>query len=130
MNQIADLPECVIAKQSQIIETIPVGNTEQPDFLNCAIQIECNFEPETLMKKCLEIEKNMGRIRSQKWEPRLIDIDILFWEKGVIKTPVITLPHPECHQRKFVLQSLMEICPDWKHPIVHKTIKQLYEELL
>jgi 2-amino-4-hydroxy-6-hydroxymethyldihydropteridine diphosphokinase len=124
------LPNCKIQIISRILETKPVGNTEQPFFLNCAIQIDCTFNPEELMDCCLVIEKNMGRIRNKKWEPRLIDIDILLWEKGEIQKSTITLPHPECHKRKFILQSLAEICPNWEHPIINKTMKQLYEEFI
>ena len=129
IEQIKALPHCRCKKQSSIIETKPVGNTAQPDFLNCAIEIEIKIKPEELMKACLRIEKKMGRARKIKWEPRLIDIDVILFEAGVYDSELITLPHPECHQRKFVLQSLVEICPDWVHPSNNKTIKKLYEEL-
>jgi 2-amino-4-hydroxy-6-hydroxymethyldihydropteridine diphosphokinase len=85
--------------------------------------------PEDLLKKCLYIENQLGRIRLEKWGSRTIDIDLLFLEDTIMNTEALVLPHPELHKRKFVLTSLMELCPDFIHPILHKTIKEIFVEL-
>jgi 2-amino-4-hydroxy-6-hydroxymethyldihydropteridine diphosphokinase len=129
IEHIKNLPETKLLQESSLIETKAEGNPNQPDFINCVIEIETEFQPEELMNACLEIEKKMGRIRKKKWEPRLIDIDILLFEDGCLKSEKVTIPHPLCHKRRFVLQSLVEICPECVHPIQNKSMKELLEEL-
>lgn len=129
IEHIKNLPKTKLLKESSLIETKAEGNPNQPDFINCVIEIETEFHPETLMNACLEIEKKMGRTRKKKWEPRLIDIDILLFEGGYIESKKVTIPHPLCHKRRFILQSLAEICPEYVHPIKNKTMKELLEEL-
>jgi 2-amino-4-hydroxy-6-hydroxymethyldihydropteridine diphosphokinase len=130
IKRIQQNPFCIVEKQSKTIETKPVGNLHQPDFLNCAILVQTNLSAEELLLFCLNAEAEMGRIRRQKWEARIIDIDILLCEEKMIKKEIVTIPHPELHKRAFVLQSLSEICPNWIHPEFNKTIKTLFEETL
>lgn len=118
-----------LLQQSTIIETEPYGKTDQPDFLNCVIQVKTEKNPELLLEICNNIENDLGRIRNEKWGPRTIDIDILFIDDMVIHTPDLIVPHPEVHLRAFVLTSLNEIAPDFIHPILNKTIKEIYKEL-
>ena len=117
-----------ILQQSEIIETKPLGNRKQPDFLNCILKTTTDLDPIELLQICLEIEKKLGRKRTQKWASRTIDIDILFYGDEIIQSDELTIPHPEIQNRKFVLNSLNEICPDFVHPIINKKISQIILE--
>ena len=119
-----------IIKSSSIINTKPVGITNQPDFLNCVIQINTILEPEPLLYELLKIEKEMGRVRKQKWCPRIIDLDILFFYNVILETENLTIPHPEILNRKFVLTSMKEIAPKFVHPREKKTIEEIFEKVL
>lgn len=112
MQHIANLPFTSIMKQSDIIETAPWGIIDQPAFLNMAIDIETALPPGDLLKELLQIEEIMGRIRTQKWGPRIIDIDILSYENVKMNTSELTLPHPFITERSFVLLPLSQIAPD------------------
>jgi 2-amino-4-hydroxy-6-hydroxymethyldihydropteridine diphosphokinase len=115
----------VIIKQSSIYRTKAWGKIDQPDFLNQVIQIETNLSPEDLLISVLEIEKKMGRVRNEKWGPRIIDIDILFYNQIVINLPQLIIPHPEIAARRFTLSPLAELSPDFSHPLLNKTIDEL-----
>ncbi len=117
-----------IIKNSEIIETIPYGNVNQPDFLNCVSKIETELNPVKLLEICTEIEIKLGRKRSQKWASRTIDIDILFYGNETFQSDELTIPHPEIQKRKFILKSLKEICPDFVHPVLNKKISQIILE--
>lgn len=118
-----------ILRESSIIETEPFGKTDQGNFLNCVLEIEAELNPRKLLQACNKIEELLGRVRKEKWGPRTIDIDILFYGDEINDSPKITLPHPGIQERKFVLDSLLELCPDLVHPKLNKTIKKLHEEL-
>ncbi|MCD4795727.1 MAG: 2-amino-4-hydroxy-6-hydroxymethyldihydropteridine diphosphokinase [Candidatus Cloacimonetes bacterium] len=129
ISYLSSNPRINVLKESTIIETEPIGNINQPKFLNCALKIETDLDAVILLKTCLNIEFNMGRIRTRKWEPRIIDIDILFYGKQVIDEGYITIPHTELHRREFVMRSLNEICPDFEHPVLKKRMKDIFMEL-
>jgi 2-amino-4-hydroxy-6-hydroxymethyldihydropteridine diphosphokinase len=114
---------------SSFYETEPVEVTDQPWFLNCAVALETSLRAEQLMGAILRIEKAMGRERVQKKGPRLIDVDILLFGNEVIETPDLIIPHPAMHERRFVLEPLMDIAPDAWHPVMKKTIRELRAEL-
>ena len=114
---------------SSLYETEPVEFTEQPWFLNCAIALETAQTPQQLMASILNIEEAMGRQRTQKKGPRIIDIDILLFGEGVLDSEEVTLPHPAMHQRRFVLEPLAEIAPEMRHPALGKTIRELRDAL-
>lgn len=116
-----------ILEKSSIYETAAWGKEDQSAFLNQALEIETTHNPWELMDKILEIEHEIGRIRSEKWAPRKIDIDILAFGNSRIQTEKVSLPHPAIPDRKFVLIPLQEIAPNWNHPISKKSIKQLLE---
>lgn len=117
---------------SAFYKTEPVGVKTQPFFLNCCIMLETVFSPEKLLSLCQSIEKKLGRprpaTRNKKWGPRVIDIDILFYEGQMRHNPNLILPHPEIPLRRFVLQPLTDIAPNFRHPILKKTIKELLKE--
>lgn len=115
-----------IAKKSHLYETQPWGNTDQESFLNQVIMINTTLDPRDLLEKISKIERELGRERREKWGPRPLDIDILFYGKRVIRDKGLEIPHPELHKRAFVLVPLMEIAPELEHPILKKQVDELY----
>jgi 2-amino-4-hydroxy-6-hydroxymethyldihydropteridine diphosphokinase len=113
-----------------LYETEPVEFTAQPWFLNCALEMETEKTPHQLMEAILEIEQQMGRMRTQKKGPRIIDIDILLFGSLTVDTKGLTIPHPALDERRFVLEPLAEIAPGFRHPQLKKTIRELREALL
>jgi len=111
--------------QSNLYATAAWGNTSQPDFLNQVIEVASQLDATETLKEILSIEKNMGRIRTVKNAPRIIDIDILFFNNEIINRIDLIVPHPEIQNRRFVLTPLNEIAPQMIHPVLNKTIDQL-----
>lgn len=105
-----------VAAQSGVIRTKAWGKTDQPDFANMAAEVETDLAPVDLLHACLDIERDMGRVRHEVWGPRLIDIDLIAYERVVMESAKLTLPHRFAHERDFVLTPLREISPetaDW-----------------
>lgn len=106
-----------VVEVSGVYRTSPVGKTDQPDFLNSAVKIETELEPRSLLEYCKAIEADMGRnIKDGRWEPRPMDIDIVFYDDLTLKSPDLEIPHPRFRERLFVLVPLLEIAPDLKAP--------------
>lgn len=117
-----------INRYSAAYETAAWGNEVQDSFYNQVLEIETELKVGELMKKCLQIEASMGRRREVKWESRIIDIDILFYNDEVVNDPFITIPHPLLHERMFTLAPLSELEPHLIHPVFNKTISTLKAE--
>lgn len=114
-----------VKKCSSMIETEPWGVKEQPRFINMAIEIETELNPEELLGLLKKIEGTLGRRQTTRWGPREIDLDILLYDDMILKTPELEIPHPLLHKREFVLQPLAEIAPDKIHPVFKKSVKEL-----
>lgn len=114
---------------SSFYETEPVEFTEQPWFLNIAVELQTELMPRQLLMAVLKIEREMGRKRIQPKGPRLIDIDILLFGNTAARDIKLTIPHPAMHERKFVLMPLTEIAPEARHPLLKKTSRELLDEL-
>jgi 2-amino-4-hydroxy-6-hydroxymethyldihydropteridine diphosphokinase len=114
---------------SSFYETEPVEVTDQAWFLNCVVALETTESPEQVMAAILHIEQEMGRQRIQRKGPRTIDIDILLFGDTILDSPALIIPHPAMHERRFVLQPLVEIAPGARHPMQNKTAQQLLDGL-
>lgn len=118
-----------VVEKSSIYNTEPMGNPEQPRFLNMVCLVKTILKPEDLLVLAKGIERKMGRIPGKRNAPRTIDIDILFYGDQVIKIPELTIPHPRLTQRAFVLVPMAEIAPELVHPINKKSINELLREV-
>lgn len=118
-----------IVKESTLIETLPYGMEDQAKFLNSAVQIRTLLDPVELLVFCKNIEKMSGRVKTEHWGPRPLDIDIIFYDKSVIDLEDLTVPHIDMHNRQFVLEPLCEIAAHFRHPILNKTVYEMMTEL-
>jgi len=119
----------VVLKRSSMIEAEPWGVTDQPHFINMAIESETDLSPEELLELLKNIEKSMGREKTAHWGPRVIDLDILFYDNRIIDSVDLKIPHPHLHERDFVVMSLMEIAPEKIHPVLKKKISHLKAQI-
>jgi 2-amino-4-hydroxy-6-hydroxymethyldihydropteridine diphosphokinase len=119
-----------VISTSSIYKTAPWGNTNQQDFLNQVLEVQTEMTPEKMLETILRIEQEMGRTRLHKWEPRIIDIDMLFAGDLICKSSGLTIPHPLLHERRFTLEPMNEIATDFVHPVLNKTIAQLLDDCI
>jgi 2-amino-4-hydroxy-6-hydroxymethyldihydropteridine diphosphokinase len=114
-----------VRRRSSLYSTAAWGNTQQPDFLNQVLVVETEINAWQTMQTILNIEKKMGRLRTVKNAPRIIDIDILFFNKEIIDLEQLSVPHPQIQNRRFVLVPLNQLSPNLQHPVLKKTVHQL-----
>lgn len=112
-----------------IVETEPWGVQEQPRFLNAIAELETGLEPEDLLGRLQELERNLGRVRAARWGPRTIDLDLLLYGDRRLASETLSLPHPRLHERRFVLEGLAELCPHQTVPGLGRTVRELLEGL-
>ncbi len=122
-------PQMTVKQKSSVYETPPWGFTEQDAFLNQVVKVTTYLEPEALLRHLKRMETALGRVPNFQNGPRVIDIDILFFDNMIINTPPLVVPHPRLHERAFVLVPLAEIEPDFIHPILQRPINKILEDV-
>ena len=120
---------CSLLKTSSFYESSPVGLVEQPAFINGVVLLETAEDAHWLLRQMQEIENVFGRIRTLKWGPRSIDLDLLLFDDQTINTPELSVPHPFLHERRFVLEPLNEVAPSCRHPSLGKSVADLLNDL-
>ncbi|MCK9557404.1 MAG: 2-amino-4-hydroxy-6-hydroxymethyldihydropteridine diphosphokinase [Candidatus Cloacimonetes bacterium] len=128
-KEIAALAESSIVRETRVLRTKPYGKTDQGDFYNMVLELESSLEPNVLLEKLLLIEQRMGRIRTEKWGPRVIDIDILLADDTIMNESELCIPHSDLQNRAFALFLLCELVPDAIHPVYNRTMRELLYSL-
>lgn len=121
--------EVEISRVSTFYRNPPLGPENQPWYVNAVARVRTRLGPEELLRLLQQIEAGLGRVRGERWGPRLIDLDLLLYNGEVISAPDLVVPHPEMHRRVFVLAPLAEIAPGAWHPVLHKSAEDLLAEL-
>jgi 2-amino-4-hydroxy-6-hydroxymethyldihydropteridine diphosphokinase len=129
ISEILKVDHHKLLAKSSFFKTQPVGYTSQDWFVNGVIKIETDLEPFDLFRMLKAIESRLGRLKTFRWGPRSIDLDILFFDETEIQTEELQIPHPLIHERQFVLIPLAEIDPGLIHPVIRKTVQELLENL-
>jgi 2-amino-4-hydroxy-6-hydroxymethyldihydropteridine diphosphokinase len=118
-----------ITKRSSIYETEPYGYKDQPNFVNGAVEIETELCCREVLKSILDIELKLGRVRTIHWGPRVIDLDIILYNNEIYCEEDLIVPHPDMQNRDFVLKPMNDLCPDFIHPILKKSMKEMLQDL-
>lgn len=129
VSELLKLDRHRLLRRSSLYKTQPIGHIAQDWFINLVIKLETEMDAPTLLCSLKEIESRLGRVKTLRWGPRAIDLDILFFNDHQIQKDDLTVPHPLIQDRQFVLVPLVEIDPDFTHPVLKKTVKELLERL-
>jgi 2-amino-4-hydroxy-6-hydroxymethyldihydropteridine diphosphokinase len=129
LEDLSRVPQTRLLRASSLYDTEPVGEVDQPNFLNAVAQLETGLSARQLLWNLHLIEKRLGRVRTQRWGPRTIDLDLLLYGGEVIEEPDLRVPHPELAQRSFVLVPLVELDPLLVHPVTGETLLHLLSRL-
>ena len=122
-------PGVRILSESRVYETPAWGYEDQPPFLNMVVKAETDLDPHPLLTRLKDLERELGRTPTFRWGPRLIDIDILFYNDLILELPDLIIPHPRLHERAFVLVPLRDIAPGFVHPVLRQTVSELLASL-
>jgi 2-amino-4-hydroxy-6-hydroxymethyldihydropteridine diphosphokinase len=129
IERLGQTPGVSVKRVSSLLENPAVGmDDDAPPFLNAAAEIETTLGSHALLRRLLEIEREMGRQRRERWEPRVIDLDLLLFGNQIISSQELIVPHPLMHERRFVLEPLAELVPNFVHPTLQMTIAGLLED--
>jgi 2-amino-4-hydroxy-6-hydroxymethyldihydropteridine diphosphokinase len=120
-------PDVLVRRASPLYETAPVEFTAQPSFLNQVIEAETALSPAELLSRTAVIERDLGRTREIPKGPRTLDIDILLYDKDIIQTATLQIPHPRMTERRFVLAPLADLAPELRHPITGVSVREMLE---
>ena len=129
VDRIGMRPDCRILGLSGLYETEPVGVEGQGWYINCVASLSTGLSARDLMKDLLLIEAGMGRVRRGLWEPRVIDLDLLLFGTDIIDDEELKVPHPLMHKRRFVMAPMNDLAPDLIHPVIGRTMAELFEEI-
>ncbi len=129
LKMLAEVSDIEVAHVSELIETTPLAQANQPEYLNAVAELRTTLSPEDLHKALLDIETSLGRTHQKKWSPRTIDLDILLFGSRVIDSPRLTVPHPQMHLRSFVLKGLCQLNGDLLHPVIKESVNELANRL-
>ncbi|AFY82856.1 2-amino-4-hydroxy-6-hydroxymethyldihydropteridine pyrophosphokinase [Oscillatoria acuminata PCC 6304] len=121
-------PGISVQQTSRWYQTAAIG-PPQPDYLNGCALMQVQLTPHQLLERLLEIETQFGRIRRERWGPRTLDLDLLFYDDTIVATPTLEVPHPRMRERAFVLVPLAEVAPDWVDPVSGEAVRQLLQRL-
>jgi len=129
LKMLAQADHIEVARVSDLIETASLGDSDQPDYLNAVAEIRTTRSAEDLYNRLADIETSLGRVRAEKWSPRIIDLDLLLFGLYVINTAELTVPHPQMHLRSFVLSPLSQLNPQFLHPVLKEPVSELAARL-
>jgi 2-amino-4-hydroxy-6-hydroxymethyldihydropteridine diphosphokinase len=130
IQRLADHPQVKLVKRSSFYRTAPLLFTDQPWFINSVVLCETDLRPKELLALIHQIERDFGRIRQARWGPRTLDLDLLAFGDHHLDLASLTIPHPRLHQRRFVLEPLLEIDPDWVHPTLKVGARELLMRII
>jgi 2-amino-4-hydroxy-6-hydroxymethyldihydropteridine diphosphokinase len=122
VRQLAEIPDTLVQRVSCLYDTEPVGETAQPRFLNAVAELETPLDPRTLLWHLMLIETRLGRVRTRRWGPRTIDLDLLLYADRIIEEEGLSVPHPEMLRRGFVLVPIVELAPRFLHPVTQRPL--------
>jgi 2-amino-4-hydroxy-6-hydroxymethyldihydropteridine diphosphokinase len=128
LQVLAETPGIQVEAQSPVYQTVAIG-PPQPDYLNLCALLSTSLIPQSLITQLLETEAQFGRVRRERWGPRLLDIDLLLFDDLILSQPGLDIPHPRMAQRAFVLVPLSDIAPSWVEPVSQQTIAELVQQV-
>lgn len=129
LGMLAEVSDIEVVRISEMIETVPLGQANQPEYINAVAELQTTLSPDDLLKALVNVETALGRKRKEKWSSRIIDLDILLYGSQVIDSTNLTIPHSQMHLRSFVLEGLCRLNGDLIHPAINEPINELFQRL-